>query len=56
MRAETMYETPRMIVRRFLPGDLSDVHEILSDPEVAKYEFWDTYNLEDTLEDLAIHL
>ncbi|MDB5105708.1 MAG: ribosomal-protein-serine acetyltransferase [Fibrobacteres bacterium] len=54
MRAETMYETERMIIRRFLGKDLIDAHEILSDPEVAKYEFWDPYDLEDTRQDLEI--
>ena len=53
-RTETVYETDRMIIRRFQSGDLDDVHEILSDPEVAKYEFWDTYGIEETREDLEI--
>lgn len=51
---ETVYETDRMIIRRFQSKDLYDVHEILSDPEVAKYEFWDTYDIEETREDLEI--
>jgi RimJ/RimL family protein N-acetyltransferase len=54
MLAETMYETPRLIVRRFLARDLADAHEILSDPEVAKYEFWDPYDVEETRQDLEI--
>src|SRR5882757_3697622 len=54
IRSETMYATPRLIVRRFLPLDLADAFEILSDPEVAKYEFWDAYDLEETREDLLI--
>ncbi len=54
MRADTMYETPRLTVRRFLPGDLQDVFEILSDPEVARYEFWEAYDLEAAREDLEI--
>ncbi len=54
MRAEKVYETPRLIIRRFMPSDLQDAHEILSDPEVAKYEFWDPYDLEDTREDIEI--
>jgi RimJ/RimL family protein N-acetyltransferase len=54
MRVEMMYETQRMIIRRFLSRDLVDTHEILSDPEVAKYEFWDPYDLEDTRQDLEI--
>ncbi len=53
-RTETVYETDRMIIRRFQARDLDDVHEILSDPEVAKYEFWDTYDIEETREDLKI--
>lgn len=51
---ETVYETERMIIRRFQARDLDDVHEILSDPEVAKYEFWDVYDIEETREDLEI--
>jgi RimJ/RimL family protein N-acetyltransferase len=51
---EIQYETPRMIVRRFLPADLEDAFEILSDPEVAKYEFWDAFTREETREDLEI--
>lgn len=53
-RTETVYETDRMIIRRFQARDLVDVHEILSDPEVAKYEFWDAYDLAETREDLKI--
>lgn len=53
-RADTQYETPRLTVRRFSPGDLADAFEILSDPEVAKYEFWDVYDLDNTREDLEI--
>jgi len=41
-------------MRRFRPGDLVDTFEILSDPEVAKYEFWEPYNLEETAEDISI--
>jgi RimJ/RimL family protein N-acetyltransferase len=54
MRTDTMFETPRLIVRRFRTQDLHDAHEILSDPEVAKYEFWDPFDLEETREDLVI--
>lgn len=49
-----LYETPRLIVRRFLPGDLMDAYAILSDPEIAKYERWDAFDLEGVREDLAI--
>jgi RimJ/RimL family protein N-acetyltransferase len=54
MRSETMYATPRLNVRRFEPGDLEDALAILSDPEVARYEFWDVYDREETREDLRI--
>jgi RimJ/RimL family protein N-acetyltransferase len=53
-RGEIQYETERMIIRRFLPTDLEDAYEILSDPEVAKYEYWDAFDREDTREDLEV--
>src|SRR5690606_29871772 len=53
-RLDSIFETPRLIMRRFRPGDLVDTFEILSDPEVAKYEFWEPYNLEETAEDIGI--
>src|SRR3954466_3768447 len=49
-----MYETPRLNVRKFLAKDLLDVHEILSDPEVAKYEHWGPYDMESAKEDIEI--
>ncbi len=51
---QIIYETPRLIIRRFQAVDLQDTFEILSDPEVAKYEFWDTYDLDETREDIEI--
>lgn len=54
MRVETLFETSRLIIRRFRSEDLPDTFEILSDPEVSKYEFWDPYNLEETAEDIGI--
>ncbi len=52
MQSEIIYETPRLIVRRFLPQDLQDAYEFLSDPEISKYEHWDVFDLESTREDL----
>ncbi len=49
-----IYATPRLIVRRFSPSDLMDAYEILSDPEIAKYEHWDAFDMEDTRADLEI--
>lgn len=33
----TVLRTPRLILRRPRPGDLADVHELLSDPPVMRY-------------------
>ncbi len=51
---EVVYETPRLLIRRFLASDLQDAFEILSEPEVAKYEFWDAFTFEETRDDLEI--
>lgn len=49
-----VYATPRLIIRRFLAKDLMDAYEILSDPEVAKYEHWDAFDMEEVREDLEL--
>ncbi len=51
---EKVYETSRLLIRRFNPQDLQDAFEILSDPEVAKYEFWDPFDIEETRQDLLL--
>ena len=53
-RTEIVFETQRLLIRRFKPTDLQDAYEIYSDPEVAKYEFWDPFTLEETREDLIL--
>jgi RimJ/RimL family protein N-acetyltransferase len=54
MPREIVYETSRLIIRRFMSMDVQDAYEILSHPEVAKYEFWDAYDWEETKEDIEI--
>ena len=51
---ELVYETPRLFIRRFRTGDVQDAFEILSEPEVARYEFWDAFTLEETRADIEI--
>lgn len=36
-----MIETPRLLIRRFAPGDWRDLHEYLSDPVVVLFEPYD---------------
>ena len=31
------FETRRLLIREFVPGDVEQVHEYASDPEVARY-------------------
>ena len=40
-------ETERLIIRRFVTEDLDDEMEYMSDPEVARYEYWEPYTRED---------
>jgi len=35
-------ETPRLIIRRFEPGDLAALLAYRNDPEVARYQSWET--------------
>ncbi|HCF30716.1 MAG TPA: GNAT family N-acetyltransferase [Cyanobacteria bacterium UBA11049] len=40
---QLIYETNRIRVRLFTPDDVSDAYEFMSDPEVARYEYWSPY-------------
>lgn len=37
-------ETKRLIIRKFRPSDWRDLYEYLSDPEVVKFEPYETYD------------
>jgi RimJ/RimL family protein N-acetyltransferase len=43
----TVLETPRLILRRFHPIDLQDFSKYRSHPEVALYQSWVTFTLDD---------
>jgi RimJ/RimL family protein N-acetyltransferase len=38
-----MFETSRLVIRRFRPDDWPDLHEYLSDPAVVRYEPYPVY-------------
>lgn len=40
-----IFETQRLLVRRFRPDDAQDLYEYLSQPEVVRYEPYDPYSL-----------
>ena len=43
-------ETPRLILRRFTPADAANFAAYRTDPEIARYQSWDTpYTLEQAL-------
>lgn len=42
-----IFETPRLIARRFGAGDIDALAAIRNDPEVAKYQSWSTFSAED---------
>ena len=44
---EKILETERLILRRYREGDLQDLYEYLSDPEVVRYEPYRTMKLEE---------
>jgi RimJ/RimL family protein N-acetyltransferase len=45
-----LLETPRLILRRFVPADAASFAAYRSDPEIARYQSWDTpYTLEQAL-------
>lgn len=45
-------ETERLILRRYIAGDLKDLYEYLSDDEVVKYEPYKAKNLKETEDNL----
>lgn len=47
-----IYETSRTQVRLFTPNDVSDASEFMSDPEVARYEYWSPYTREEAEKDI----
>ncbi|MFZ5352817.1 MAG: GNAT family N-acetyltransferase [Bacillota bacterium] len=44
-------ETERLILRKFVPDDWKDLHEYLSDEEVVKYEPYDAYTQEQSMQE-----
>ena len=42
-----IFATPRLIARRFRPGDLADFVAMRNDPEVSRYQSWEGYDAED---------
>ena len=48
-----LMETERLILRRYHPQDLSDLHEYLSDPETVKFEPYKPMTLAEAEENLA---
>jgi aminoglycoside 6'-N-acetyltransferase len=42
-----IFETPRLIARRFGPRDLEAFVAMRSDPEVARYQNWETFTLDE---------
>ncbi|PZF75445.1 N-acetyltransferase [Aestuariivirga litoralis] len=51
-----IFETPRLIARRFAPRDLTDFVSMRSDPEVARFQGWESFSEDDGrrfIDDLA---
>ncbi|MEX0807568.1 MAG: GNAT family N-acetyltransferase [Dongiaceae bacterium] len=48
----TILETDRLLLRRFVPGDLDDLHAIYSDPEVRRHFPEGVLSRDETLEEL----
>jgi RimJ/RimL family protein N-acetyltransferase len=42
--AFTQLETPRLVIRRFQDNDLAKLIAYRADPDVARYQMWETYN------------
>jgi RimJ/RimL family protein N-acetyltransferase len=40
---QLIFETSKVRVRLFNPDDVSDAYAFMSDPEVARYEYWSPY-------------
>ncbi|WP_373503411.1 GNAT family N-acetyltransferase [Aestuariivirga sp.] len=52
----TLFETRRLVARRFLPRDIEAFVAMRNDPEVARYQSWESYSEAEGrafLEDLA---
>lgn len=45
-------ETPRLLLRRYREGDLEDLHQYLSDPEVVRFEPYRPMDMEETKDEL----
>jgi hypothetical protein len=50
---QLIYETNRVQVRIFTPGDIGDAYEFMSDPEVARYEYWSPYTKKQTEKEIT---
>jgi ribosomal-protein-alanine N-acetyltransferase len=48
----TLLETPRLLLRRLLPGDLDDLYTLYRDPEIRRYFPEGTLTCEETREEL----
>ncbi len=44
-----IFESPRLVARRFTEGDLEAFVAMRADPEVARYQAWENYTAEDGL-------
>gem|GEM_PF-5324470 len=47
-----IYETERTKVRLFSENYIADAYEFMSDPIVAKYEYWSPYSYDDTKQEI----
>lgn len=52
MERSILANTSRLLLRRYEPGDLRDLYEYLSDPEVVRFEPYLPMSLEETRENL----
>ena len=46
-------ETHRLLIRRFVADDLDDEFEYLSDPDVARYEYWEPFTSREAVREMA---
>jgi RimJ/RimL family protein N-acetyltransferase len=53
MTMELIFATERLIIRRIQAADADACHEWMSDPQVARYEYWAPYTLEKTRAEMA---
>ena len=49
----TIFETERLVIRRIRAEDAEACQVWMGDPEVARYEYWDPYALDDLRAELA---